>query len=170
LPELNLKSSTSFIRSLIGCAIVAGSAVFFLLALREGNPGPQQRAIDSILHNGLAMGAVAGALLCVCQGWLGPVPRFLQPFAKLLLLTFLLFSGLGLVAWLPLWEVLKPFHFSRPKAQALAAFSMIAVWFSSCAWLLMRPFIRWIGKRYEHHGVAVGFGPLYFYFKRRRAS
>ena len=144
--------------------------MFFLLALGEGGSAPYQRVIDSFLHNWIAMGATAAILFAVCQGGLGPLPRLIQPFAMLLWLTFALFSGLGLVAWQPLWEMLKPLRVSQTMAQPLAAFSLIAVWFFACAWLLLRGFVRWMRKRYEHHGVAIGFGPLYFYFRRRRTS
>ncbi len=157
-------------QSWIGSVIVLLSTVFFVLALGEGGIAPHQRIIDSFLHNPIAMGAVSAALFSVWKGWLGPVPRILQPFATLLLLTFVLFSGLGLVAWQPLWDVLKPFRVSQRMAQPLAAFSIIAVWFFSCAWVLLRGLLRRMRRRYEHHGFAVGFGPLYFYFRRRKAS
>jgi hypothetical protein len=35
--------------------------------------------------------------------------------------------------------------------------------------LLIRGVFRMMGRRYQHHGVAVGLGPLYFYFRKRRS-
>ena len=48
----------------------------------------------------------------------------------------------------------------------------IAVGLIGCGLLMLRAFFGWVrrfSRRYEHSGVAVGFGPLYFYFRRRRS-
>jgi hypothetical protein len=98
------------------------------------------------------------------------MPRVLRIASGFLLLFSALITGLGFNAWMPLWDFLKPFQISQTKAQPLAAFALIAVWFLICAGIMFRGVFRWIRSRYEHHGIAVRSGPFFFYFRRRRAS
>jgi hypothetical protein len=116
------------------------------------------------------MGAIAILLWSIWRGSLGHVHRLIGLTAGLLALYFILIAGLGIVGWPPLWEMLKPFNVIQAKAQPLVLFGVFAVWFFACAVFLLRGLFRWLRKRYEHHGVAVGLGPIYFYFKRRRVS
>jgi hypothetical protein len=55
----------------------------------------------------------------------------------------------------------------RPAAiEATFAVALIGLGF-----LMLRAVFRWLRKlrgRYEHAGFAVGFGPLYVFFRRRR--
>ena len=116
------------------------------------------------------MTALTFAVWTVRQGWFGSVPKLFQVLAGFLFLFFMVFSAIALVVWAPLWDFLRLFHVSQDEVQPIAAFGVIGVWFLGCMALLARRFFRWMGKRYQHHGVAVGFGPLYFYFRRRRTS
>lgn len=116
------------------------------------------------------MAGFTAMLWAVRRGWFGTIPGFFRWLSGFLLLFFAVFAGIALVAWPPLWEFLRVFHISQREVQPIAGLTVIAVWFLACIALLVRRFIRWVGKRYEHHGIAVGFGPLYFYFRRRRMS
>jgi hypothetical protein len=155
---------------LIGSFLVVVSAAFFVLTIREGDPRPYQRLIDSMFHNWIAMASFAFALWTVRRGWFGTVPRLFHVLGGFLFLFFILFSAVALVVWPPLWNFLRLFRVSQDEVQPIAAFAIIGVWFVGCMAVLFRRFIRWMGKRYQHHGMAVGFGPLYFYFRRKRAS
>ena len=142
---------------------------FLLLTLREGSPEPYQRIIDSVFHNWMVLSLFVVSLWGVRSGWFGPIPRLLYGLAGLLVLFFALFLSLSVIAS-PLWQGLRLFRVPTTDVQFIAAMIAIAVWFFACVWFLFRGFLRWLGKRYQHHGVAVGFGPVYFYFRRRRVS
>jgi hypothetical protein len=163
-PKILLKRSQAW----ISCTVVLASAGFFLLTLREGSPEPYQRLVDSIFHSWEAMGSITIALWIVRRISADGMPRAIQILSGFLLLSSALITGLGSISWMPLWELLKPLQISQTKAQPLAAFAMIAMWFLICAGILFRGIFRWIRSRYEHHGFAVRSGPLYFYFRRRR--
>jgi len=158
------------IQSWIGSALVFLSAVFFLLTLREGSPDPYQRLVDSIFHNWKAMGLLTIALWMTRRFWADMMPRIFQILSGLLLLFSALITGLGLVAWAPLWQLLQPFEVHQAKVQPMATFALIAVWFLVSIGFVLRGMIRWISGRYEHHGIGVRSGPFFFYFRRRRLS
>ena len=141
-----------------------------MLNLREGSPAPYQRLVDSIFHSWVAMGSITIALWIARRISADVMPRAIQIVSGFLLLFSALITGLGFIAWMPLWDLLKLFRVSQTKAQPLTAFALIAVWFLICAGILFRGIFRWIRNRYEHHGVAVRSGPFYFYFRRRRIS
>ena len=166
IPKILLKRSLAW----ISCIVVLSSAGFFLLSLREGSPEPYQRLVDSIFHSWVAMASITIALWITRRISADGMPKTIQMLSGFLLLLSVLITGLGFIAWKPLWEFSKPFQISQSKAQPLAAFALIAVWFLICAGLLLRGIFNWIRSRYEHHGVAVRSGPFYFYFRRRRAS
>jgi hypothetical protein len=170
LPERTFKQSNSLGKPLVGSILVLLSAGFLLLTMREGDPHPYQRLIDSVFHNWMAMAAFAFVLWTVRRDWFGNVPGFFRFLGGFLFLFFVVFAAIALVVWPPLWSFLRLFHVSQYQVQPIAAFAVVGLWFVGCIALLVRRFIRWMGKRYQHHGVAVGFGPLYFYFRRRRAS
>jgi hypothetical protein len=158
-------------RSRFGSVLVIVCAVFLSLALMQEILLPGLQAwIASALSNWMAMGAVAFGLWGIRRGWLAPLPPFAQALAGLLALSFALISVLGILRWQPLWALLGGFGISQEAALPIALFAVFAAWLLALAVLLIRGFFRWMGKRYEHHGVAVGFGPLYFYFRRRKAS
>jgi hypothetical protein len=165
-PNILLKRSQVW----ISCAIVLAVSGFLLLTLREGSPEPYQRLVDSIFHSWAAMGSITIALWIARRISAEVMPRAIQLVSGFLLLLSALVTGLGFVAWMPLWDLLKPFQISQTKAQPLAAFALIAVWFLVCAGFLFRGIFHWIRSRYEHHGIAVSSGPFYFYFRRRRVS
>ena len=158
-------------RSRFGFVLVLFCAVFLSLALMQETLTPALRGwIASALSNWMAMGAVAFGLLGVRRGWLGPLAGLPHALAGLLALSFGLISTLGILRWQPLWAILGRVGVSQETALPIALFAVFAAWLLALAVLLIRGFFRWMGKRYQHHGVAVGFGPLYFYFRRRKAS
>jgi len=165
-PKILLKRSQTW----ISCTVVLASAGFFLLTLREGSPEPYQRLVDSIFHSWVAMGSITIALWIARRISADVMSRTIQIVSGFLLLFSAFITGLGFIAWMPLWDLLKPFQISQTKAQPLAAFALIAVWFLICVGILFRGIFRWFRSRYEHHGVAVRSGPFYFYFRRRRVS
>jgi hypothetical protein len=141
-------------QSWISCTIVLVFAAFFLLTLREGSPEPYQRLVDSIFHNWIAMGSITVALWIARRLSADLMPRALQIVSGLFLLFSALITGLGIIAWMPLWDLLKPFQISQTKVQPLAAFALISLWFVFCAGFLLRGAFRWLRGRYEHHGLA----------------
>jgi hypothetical protein len=154
--KILLKRSQSW----ISCTVVLASAGFFLLTLREGSPEPYQRLVDSIFHSWVAMCSIAIALWIARRILADVMPRAIQIVSGFILLFSALITGLGFIAWMPLWDLLKPFQISQTKVRHWP-FALIAVWFLICAGILFRLF-RWIHSRYEHHGIAVRSGPLYF--------
>jgi len=157
-------------QSWISWIIVLATAGFFLLTLREGSPDPYQHIVDSIFHNWIAMGSITIALWIVRRISSGIMSLTFQIVSGFLLLFSALVTGLGLIAWNPLWQLLKPLEISQAKAQPLAAFVLIAAWFLICAVSLLTVIFRWVHSKYEHHGIGVRTGPFLFYFRRRRAS
>lgn len=158
-------------RSGLGSVLVLLCAVFLSLALMQETLTPAlQGWIALALSHWVAMGVVAFGLWGVRRGWLGSLAAFPQALAGLLALSFALISALGILRWQPLWTLLGGLGVSQETALPIALFAVFAAWLLALAVLLIRGFFRWMGKRYEHHGVAVGFGPLYFYFRRRKAS
>jgi hypothetical protein len=153
-----------------GSVIVVLAAIFFVLSTNEGHPSPHQRLIDSLFHTWFAMGGVTVALWLSRRGTFGPLPRLIRIVAAPLLAFFLLVSMLDFLSWRPLWDVLKPFGIVQADAVPIAIMGVFAIWGIGITVLVLRGTVRWFRRRYEHHGVAVGFGPLYFYFRRRRAS
>jgi hypothetical protein len=166
LLERSFKSQSKS-QSWIAAILVILFAGFFLLLLREGKPETYQRIADSIFHNWMAMAVVVAGLVTV-RLW--DMPRVFRLLSGFLLLLGALIVGLDLIAWAPLWRILAPLHLPQKSLQPLAAVALIAVWVVLCLGAVLRMFVRWIGARYEHHGFAIGAGPLYFYFRRRRAS
>jgi hypothetical protein len=164
LPERSFKSNTER-QSWTASVLILVCAGFFLLLLREGNPEPYQRVADSIFHNWMAMGLVALGLVAI-RRW--DMPRVFRLLSGFLLLLAGLITGLGLIAWPPFWKAVSTFGVPR-TAQPVIGLTLVAVWLVLCFGVLIRTLIRWLHERYEHHGFALGVGPLYFYFRRRRA-
>ena len=157
-------------RSWIGSTIVILGAVFLLLTLNEGQSSPHQRVIDSLFHSWFVMSAGTASVWLAKREKFSSLPSLIRLLASLLFAMFLLVSMLDFFLWPPLWDVLKPFGLARVDALPIAVMGVFAVWGIGIAVLVVRGTFRWFRRRYEHHGVAVGFGPLYFYFRRRRAS
>ena len=132
-----------------------------------------RQVIDSVFRNWVAMAVCALALWLARRKAFGPLPAILRGVSGVLLPIFIILSILGLLIWSPFWNALAPFgviekDVRRPAITATIAFGLIG-----CGLLMLRSFFGWIrrfSRRYEHAGVAVGVGPLYFYFRRRRLS
>jgi hypothetical protein len=146
------------------------AAVFSLFTPYEGQSSPHQRFIDFLFHSWFVMCGVTAAVWLARREKFGSLPKLLRVLAAPLFAFFLLVSMLDFFLWRPLWEVLKPFGIVEVDAVPVAVMGVFAVWGIGIATLVVRGSFRWFRGRYEHHGVAVGFGPLYFYFRRRRAS
>ena len=117
------------------------------------------------------MAVCAGALWIARRERLGPLPTLLRVVSGVLLPIFVIVSILGLLIWPQLWTMLKPFGITEKEVGSPAITATLALGLISCAFLVFRLFVRWIWKfsrRYENSGFAVGFGPLYFFFRRRR--
>jgi hypothetical protein len=145
----------------------------FLVALSQPQTPAYREIVDTVFHNWIAMAVCAGALMIARRESLGPLPRILRAASSILLPIFAILSALGLLIWPQLWAILKPFGISEKEVQSPAITATLALGLISCAFLMFRCFCRWIWKfsrRYEHSGFAVGFGPLYFFFRRRRTS
>ena len=151
----------------IASILVMLFAGFFMLLLREGRPESYQRLADSIFHNWVAMASVAVGLVLLRRL---DMPRGFRLLSGFLLLLAALVMGLDLIAWAPLWQILTPLHLPQKNLQPLAALALVGIWLVLCLGGVCRMFVRWVSARYEHHGFAVGAGPLYFYFRRRRTS
>jgi hypothetical protein len=170
LLQLISSSVSKSSRSWIGSTIVILAAVFALFTPYEGQSSSHQRLIDSLFHSWFAMAGVTAALWLARQGTFGSLPRLIRILSAPLFAFFLLASMLDFALWRPLWAALKPFGLVEVEAVPVAVMVVFAVWGIGIAVLVVRGTFRWFRRRYEHHGVAVGFGPLYFYFRRRRAS
>jgi len=114
------------------------------------------------------MAVCAVALYFARRGTFGGLPSILKVLSAFLLPSFILFSIFGLVLWPIFWELVKPLGLVRDKAAPIILFASIALWSLSLVWVALGGMIRWLKRRYEHHGVALGLGPVYFYFRRRR--
>jgi hypothetical protein len=170
LLQLISSSAPKSSRSWIGSIIVILAAVFSLLTPNEGHPAVYQRVVDSLFHNWFAMTAVTAMLWLARRSIFGSLPRLIRVLTGPLLAFFLLVSMLDFVLWRPLWAALKPFGVVEVDAVPIVVMGVFAVWGIGIAVSVVRGAFRWFRRRYEHHGVAVGLGPLYFYFRRRRAS
>ena len=157
-------------RSWIGSSIVILAAVFLLLTFNEGQSSPYQRIIDSLFHNWFVMAGTTVVIWLARRKAFGSLPSLIRVLAGLLFAMFVLVSMLDFLLWPMLWDALKPFGWTRVDALPLAVMGVFAVWGIGIVVLGLRGTFRWFRRRYEHHGVAVGFGPLYLYFRRRRAS
>jgi len=117
------------------------------------------------------MAVCAAALWIARRERLGPLPTILRFASGALLPIFIILSVLGLLIWPQLWTMLRPFGIIEKEVGSPAITATLALGLISCAFLMLRLFLRWVWKftrRYEHSGFAVGFGPLYFFFRRRR--
>jgi hypothetical protein len=171
LVKTNSKSILKSSQSWISLTIVILSAVFLILTFNEGqSSSTHQRLIDYLFHNWMVMAAGTVLLGLARRGKFGSLPRFIRALAAMLFATFLLVAALDFALWPPLWVVLKPYGLTRVDALPIAVMGVFAVWGVSIAVLVIRGAFRWFHRRYEHHGIAIGFGPLAVYFRRRRAS
>lgn len=170
LPARIATSITPSSRSWIGSAIVILGTVFLLLTLNEGQSSPHQRVIDSLFHNWLVTAFAAIVVWLARRETFGRLPSLLGALSLVVACYFSMFSTLALLASQTFWDMLKPFGVIQDDVQPPAVLGLIWLWGICFIGLFLRRVFRWFHRRYEHHGVAVGLGPLYFYFRRRRAS
>jgi hypothetical protein len=155
----------------VGSTLVIFATAFFLVALSKPQTPAYRQVLDSVFHNWIAMGVCAVALWFARREVLGPLPSILRGVSGVLLPIFVIFSILGLLIWPPLWDVLRPFGVIEKEARPVSITATMTVGLIGCALLMLRALFRWFrsfARQYEHSGFAVGFGPLYFFFRRRR--
>jgi hypothetical protein len=173
LPERVVASVPQSSRSWIGSTLVILATVSFLIALSKPQTPVYRQALESVFHNWFAMAMSAMALWIARRKAFGPVPIILRGISGLLLPILVILTFLGLLIWPPLWEVLRPFGVLEKQTRPAAIQMTMVAGVIGCALLMLRALFRWIrgfGRRYEHSGLAVGFGPVYFFFRRRRIS
>lgn len=140
-----------------------------MLTVNEGKPSGYQNFVDFVFHSWPLMAASTTILWMARRGQFGNLPRTVRAIATILLPFFGIFTSFAFL-WSPLiWTVLEPLGVSRSRGTPVAIFGAVALFVVGGAWLLIRGFFRWIGGRYQHHGVAVGLGPVYVYFRKRRS-
>jgi hypothetical protein len=159
---INLGQQSS--QSLLGSVIVLSSTAFLAWILIDKEPRP----IDGILRNWITVSGVGILVWLTRRGAFGRVPSILRGLTALLLPFFGFLTCFGLVIWPPFWRIAEPLGLVRSKAEPIAIAVVLGLWVVSSAFIVLRGLFRWFSRRYEHHGIALGFGPLYFYFRRRR--
>jgi hypothetical protein len=92
----------------------------------------------------------------------------IRALSTILLLLFGIFTLFAVLDSPMLWTIMEPLGVSRRRGAPIAMLAATGLFVAAGAWLMIRGVFRWIGGRYQHHGVAVGFGPVYFYFRKRR--
>ena len=145
----------------------------FVIALSKPQTPAYRQIIESVFHNWAAMGVAATALVLARRRTFDPLPVVMRFVSGVLLPILVILTLLGLLIWAPLWEALKPLGVIESQARPGAITATITVGVIGCALLMLRALFRWVrgfGRKYEHSGLAVGFGPLYFFFRRRRVS
>jgi hypothetical protein len=158
-------------RSWIGSTIVILATVFFLLTLNEGRPGPYQPVIDALFHNWIVTASAASAVWLARREAFGPLrPRLIRALSGVIMIYFAMCSTVALLVSQRLWDLMKPLGIPQNDVQPAAVLLTIWFWGILLIGLAVRGVFRRFRKRYEHHGVALGLGPVYFYFRRRRIS
>jgi hypothetical protein len=149
------------------------ATVSFFIALSKPQSPAYRQVFESVFHNWIAMAVCAVALWVARRKAFGPLPLILRGMSGVLLPILVILTFLGLLIWPPLWEVLRPFGVIEKQTRPAAIQMTMVAGVIGCAFLMLRALFRWIrgfGRRYEHSGLAVGFGPVYFFFRRRRIS
>jgi hypothetical protein len=158
-------------RSVIGTAIIILAAAFLILTLNEGRPVRYQPVIDSLFHTWPVTAFVALLVWLIRREAFGPLrSRFVRGLSGVVATYFALTSSVALAVSQSLWNILKPFGIVQIDVEPAVVFVVTGLWGFAFIVLLARAVFRWFRKRYQHHGFAVGFGPFYFYFRRRRTS
>lgn len=152
-----------------GSGIVMLCAIFLLLTLNEGNPSEYQRALDFVFHSWPLMAAATVGLWAARRGRFGNLPMPLRAIATILLPFFCLFTFFALINSPLTWMILGPLGVSRSQATSIATLIAVGLFVVGGGWLFIRGLFGWISERYQSHGVAVGLGPVYFYFRKRRS-
>lgn len=155
--------------SWFGSGIVILSAIFLLFTLNESNASGYQTFVNFVFHNAPLMFVATAIVWLARRGQFGSLPGKVRALATILLPFFCLFSIFALINSPLLWTTLEPFGLSRTRSAPVAVFAAVILFLIGGAGLLIRGVFRMMGRRYQHHGVAVGLGPLYFYFRKRRS-
>jgi hypothetical protein len=145
----------------------------FLVALTKPQTPIYRQVLESVFHSWIAMAVCAVALWVARRKSFGPLPAILRGVSGALLPIFVILTLLGLLIWPPLWDLLRPFGVIEKETRRSAITIAMTVGLIGCALLMFRALFRWVRslcRRYEHSGFAVGFGPFYFFFRRRRIS
>jgi hypothetical protein len=119
------------------------------------------------------MGLASAALVLARRRGLGPLPSVLRLVSGVLLPVLVTLTVLGLLIWSPFWEFLRLFGVIEKDVRLGAITATMTVGMIGCGLLMLRAVYRWVrgfGRNYEHSGLAIGLGPLYFFFRRRRVS
>ena len=173
MPELVAASAPEPSRRWAGSTLVILAAIFFVLAGIEPQAAAYRQVQESLIHNWISMSLCAVALVFARRRAFGPLPSVLRGLSGVLLPLFIMFSILGLLVWPPLWEALRPLGVIESEARPVAIEGTFVLVFIGFGFLILRAVFRWLRRlraRYEQAGFAVGFGPVYFFFRRRRAS
>ena len=101
------------------------------------------------------------------RGRFGDLPGALRGVATILLPFFVIFTFFAFLSSPLLWEVLKPFGLTRSEVAPVSIFAAVGLFGIGIGWIFLRGFFRWIGGRFQHHGVGIGLGPVYLYFRKR---
>src|SRR5438128_8572692 len=116
-------------RSWIGSIIVILGAVFLLLTLNEGRPGPYQPTIDSLFHNWLVTACASIAVWLARREAFGPLrSRFIRGLSGLVATYFALFSTVAFLTSQVLWDALKPFGVVQRDIQPAVVLGVIWLW------------------------------------------
>lgn len=152
--------------------MIFATAVFAIALAKPQNPAYRQ-IVESFFHNWIAMGLASAALMTARRRALGPLPSMLRLVSSVLLPVLMILTALGLLIWAPFWEFLRLFGVIEKDVRPVAISATMAAGMIGCGLLMLRAIYRWVrsfGRKYEHSGLAIGFGPLYFFFRRRRMS
>ena len=156
--------------SWFGSGIVIIGAVFLLMSINEGKSTGYQGYVDFVFHSWPLMAGVSTILWLARRGHFGSLPRTVRAISTILLPFFALFTFFAFLSSPLLWTIVQPLGLSRRQGAPVAAFAAAVLFLVGGGYLLIRGFFRWIGGRYQHHGVAVGLGPIYFYFRKKRSQ
>ena len=144
-------------------------AAFLLLTVNEGKSAGYQPYVDFVFHNWALMAGATVALWFTRRGRFGSLPRPFRGLATVLLPFFIIFTFFAFLSSPLLWDLVKPLGLARREVAPVAILGSVALFALGLGWIFLRGLFRWVGDRYQHHGVAVGFGPFYAYFRKRRA-
>ena len=154
--------------SWFGSGIVILGAIFLLLTVNEGKPSGYQSFVDFVFHSWPLMAAATTIIWIARRGQFGSVPRTVRAIATILLPFFGIFTFFAFLSSPLLWTIVDPLGLPRNQGTPLVIFAAAVLFVVVLTLLLIRGVLRWVGGRYQHHGVAVGLGPIYLYFRKKR--
>jgi hypothetical protein len=152
----------------LGSGIVIVGAVFLLLTINEGKSSGFESFVDFVFHSWPLMAAATALLWIARRGQFGSLPRIVRVISTVLLPFFVLFTFFAFLNSPLLWRIVESLGLSRNEGAPVAIFAAAVLFVVVVALLLIRGVLSWFGGRYQHHGVAVGLGPIYLYFRKKR--